>query len=217
MVKYDTTDQRRALFDHVSLNVVTKLENFEAVSAIEFGTEDGITLHQISQWGKHNAPLMLPDDIISFYSIFNGINLSWDVMIGLKSVTVGEIRLNELSKMMQISSVHSAAFLLNTQADIGDIVLVYINDTKHELDTFAAKTEIWFRDTSLNWHYVCQSFTHLLRLMVTHLGARSRTNPPSLSITTTYSLCVSVFIFIILLKCFYEDFHTTEYKYCVTD
>ena len=170
MARLDAVDDRRALFDNISLNVISKLENFETISTIEFRTEDGTTANQISDWEKRNAPLSLPEDLISFYSMFNGVNLCWDVMIGLKSVTVGEMRLNELNQMTKISSRHFAAFILSSQASVGDIALVYISDSNRDLDSFSARTEIWFHDVSSNWHYVCQSFTHLLRLMVTHLG-----------------------------------------------
>ena len=173
-------DHRRALFDSVSLNVISKLENFDAISTIEFRTEDGTTANQISDWGKFNAPLTLPDDLISFYSMFNGINLRWDVMIGLKSVTVGQIKLHELNQMAKISSMHLAAFSLSTQASVGDIALVYISDSKCDDDIYSVKTEIWFHDVSSNWHYICQSFTHLLRLMVAHLGRKQLSAPPFL-------------------------------------
>ena len=171
MAEVDGTDERRSLFDEISLNIITKLENLESICNVDFQTENGISPVQLSHWTKVNTPYVLPDDIKSFYSMFNGVTLRWNVIIGVESVTVGEIKLNRISEIVLIKSSYTAAFILNSQVDIGEIVLVYHNDSTNISGvTSGVRTEIFFRDKHANWHYICQNFTHLLRLMVTHLG-----------------------------------------------
>jgi hypothetical protein len=46
---------------------------------------------------------------------------------------------------------------------------IYIYICKY---TYQINTEVWFRDVSLKWHYLCANFTCLLRIMVTHLGKK---------------------------------------------
>lgn len=38
------------------------------------------------------------------------------------------------------------------------------------LGSLDSKPDIWFLDRSLDWHYMCDSFTAYYRLMVMHLG-----------------------------------------------
>ena len=34
----------------------------------------------------------------------------------------------------------------------------------------AQHPNIWFLDRSLEWHFLCDSFLHYFRIMITHLG-----------------------------------------------
>jgi hypothetical protein len=166
--------ERRSLFDSISLNLLTKLENSKEISTMEFRSEKGASIDQLHSWEKANEPYLLPDDLTSFYSIFNGVSLHWDVSIGQKNVSVGEIKLNDLKELRQVESSHQASFILNSQTDVGDIILVYdysssnVNDDKHPHQ--GLKSEIWFRDSAFNWYYMCSTFKQLFRLMITHLG-----------------------------------------------
>ena len=166
--------ERRSLFDCLSLNFLTKLENSKEISFIEFRSEKGASIDQIHSWEKANEPYLLPIDLTSFYSIFNGFSLHWDVSLGQKNVSVGEIKLNDLNELRKVESSHLASFIMNSQADVGDIILVYNYSLSHETDGDhphqSVKTEIWFRDSALNWYYMCSTFKHLFRLMITHLG-----------------------------------------------
>jgi hypothetical protein len=166
--------ERRLLFDSMSLNLLTKLENSKEISTIEFRSEKGASIDQLHGWEKANEPYLLPDDLASFYSIFNGVSLHWDVSIGQKNVSVGEIKLNDLNELRQVDSSHFGSFILNSQADVGDIILVYDYSSSYMNDDNSPhqdlKTEIWFRDSACNWYYMCSTFKHLFRLMITHLG-----------------------------------------------
>lgn len=165
--------ERRSLFDLLSLNFLSNLENSKEISSVGFHSEKGTTIDQLHSWEIDNEPYLLPDDLTSFYSIFNGFSIHWDVSIGQKNVTVGEIKLNNLNELLQVESSHLASFILNSQADVGDIILVYNYNRSHETNSNhqqGVKAEIWFRDTALDWYYLCSTFKHLFRLMITHLG-----------------------------------------------
>ena len=166
--------ERKLRFDNISLNFLTKLEKFKEISSVRFHTERGISADDVLQWEQMNNPYSLPSDLASFYSMFNGVEISWDVMLGEESVTVGDIKLHGLQSMKRTESSHLAAFVLESQVDVGDLALIYRTEPKSDSVSFdeSVKTEIWFRDFSSEWHFVCSTFTQLLRLMVVHLGNR---------------------------------------------
>ena len=166
--------EQQLLFDKISLNVLTKLADFDQLSSVNFFAEEGVPESSLIRWGKVNEPYLIPDDLASFYSMFNGFKLRWDVLIGAKHVTVGDMQLNGLNDLKPVTSSHLAAFTLSSHCDVGDLVLVYDSLSSDESISSTVrptmKTEIWFRDSKAEWHYVCSTFTHLFRLMVTHLG-----------------------------------------------
>lgn len=166
--------ERRSLFDLMSLNFLSNLENSKEISSVGFHSEKGATIDQLHSWETANGPYLLPDDLTSFYYIFNGFSIYWDVSVGQKNVTVGEIKLNGLNELLQVESSHLASFILSSQADVGDIILVYnyniSDETNGNHQHQGVKAEIWFRDSALNWYYMCSTFKHLFRLMITHLG-----------------------------------------------
>ena len=84
-----------------------------------------------------------------------------------------------------------AAFLLQTISDVGDVYLVYRQPQSSSSTKSGSSSsgnneneyiglinqsglyenpEVWFVDISMRWHFVCQSFTQYLRLLVSHLG-----------------------------------------------
>lgn len=166
--------ERKLRFDNISLNFLTKLESFKEISSVRFHTERGISADDVLQWEQMNNPYSLPSDLAAFYSMFNGVEISWDVMLGEESVTVGDIKLQGLQSMKRTESSHLAAFVLESQVDVGDLALIYRIESKRDSVGFdeSVKTEIWFRDFTSEWHFVCATFTQLLRLMVVHLGNR---------------------------------------------
>jgi hypothetical protein len=78
----------------------------------------------------------------------------------------------------------SAAFSIDSSLQIGDVVLLYRSpDNTHGHGGAATgnskwksainpyeEPEVWFQDISARWHFICPTFTHFLRLMVSHLG-----------------------------------------------
>jgi len=123
-------------------------------------------LHDVSTWERNNSCL-LPEDLKQFYLNFDGVDLSWGAAVGIKNLKIGKININGLDQLLFVSTDYTSAYVLNSQIDVGDILLVYTggDDKGGEINT-----EIWFRDVSLDWHYLCADFTCLLRIMATHLG-----------------------------------------------
>jgi len=63
----------------------------------------------------------------------------------------------------------SKCFELDPCQGHGKICLVY-PDAKSANSDQQQRTEIWFLDRSLNWSFICKSFTTYYRLMLIHLG-----------------------------------------------
>lgn len=136
---------RREIFDKIALSCISYLESFEECRGIDFQSADGASPHELSLWEKRNAPYKLPNDLKSFYSIFNGVYMGWNVMLGAHLVTGGEIRTNQLSEIQRIPidgtfdtnklvsniAVDSAdiksfvAFTLDSLSEVGQIVMLY--------------------------------------------------------------------------------------------
>ena len=166
------SQEREFVFNKISLNLLTKLKGFKEISSIRFHSERGVLADDVLQWEKINDPYSLPNDLASFYLMFDGVEICWDVLLGEESVTVGAIKLHGLHSMKRIESSFLAAFVLESQVDVGDIALVFKTEPRSDLISFdeSVETAIWFRDLSLEWHFVCSTFTQLLRLIVVHLG-----------------------------------------------
>ena len=196
---------RREAFNKATLSCITYLESFPECRNVNFQCGDGAASHESLVWYKKNAPYKLPKDLKNFYSMFNGVHLSWNVELGDRVIQVGEIRVNRMEAVKPVdvegsfspglwsdssSSVpdksSSAAFILDSHCEVGDVVLLYRTkqipsksmDEESEVSPtdsvespcFYEEPEVWFVDQSSRWHYLCKTFTQYLRLLVIHLG-----------------------------------------------
>jgi len=147
-------EARKARLDRALLSSLSRLEGVEECSAVDFGTsldaDTGCAVVDFASWEKRNAPYVLPADLNAFYSMFNGLGVSYRVEIGGKQVPVGEMRLNKLEAICRValegsfpkmswSKVEkggagdvflldlktSAAFSIDSSLEIGDVVLLY--------------------------------------------------------------------------------------------
>lgn len=184
---------QRASFDKIALNIITYLESFPECRNVNFQCGDGAASHESLLWEKKNAPFKLPNDFKNFCSLFNGINLGWNVNIGDKNVQIGEIRVNRMDGVKRVpvegtfaplwdnsaslpDPKRSSAFSLDSLSETGDIVFLYrepqtsLSSAGQEGLEISNSPEIWFVDLSARWHFICKSFTQYLRASVTHLG-----------------------------------------------
>jgi hypothetical protein len=183
-------EKRKQTFDELALNVVQHLESFDEITSIDFKSSP-VSSFDMFSWERNNPQYRLPEDMKAFYTVLNGFDLRWKVEIGKRHVEVGQMKVVELKELTTTSPAHPsqmAAFIICSQQDIGDILLIFTcgvsspPGTSSSTSSSAGGTtggrdseirhdsEIWFRDTELRYHYMCPSFTHLLRVMVAHLG-----------------------------------------------
>ncbi len=137
--------RKRELFDSVCCSVMTQLESFDNVSAIDFSANDNAQQHEIATWEKKNLPYKIPSDLKSFLMLFNGVHVSWKVDLKGKQVVIGELNVNRLDIIqrctLEVSNLNSsltksvlppnpktsAAFTLESCGDGGQVVLLYRN------------------------------------------------------------------------------------------
>jgi hypothetical protein len=74
-------DSKRALFDRLALSVISHLEGFDDVTAIDFQAKDGVSDHELAVWERKHSPYKLPSDLRAFYSTLNGFMLNWKVAL----------------------------------------------------------------------------------------------------------------------------------------
>ena len=136
--------ERRETFDRATLSCITYLESFSECRNVNFQCGDGAASHESIMWEKKNAPFKLPKDLKNFYSMFNGVHLSWNVELGDRTVQVGEIRINRMEAVkpydiegtfeskawsdassIQPDVKQCAAFILDSHCEIGDVVFLY--------------------------------------------------------------------------------------------
>lgn len=141
-----TEDPRRELFDRVCLSCLSYLDTFEECSSVVFDGYDKASSHELDVWEKKNLPYQLPEDMKSFYRMFDGFTVSFGVETGSPSnLPVGTMHLCPLKAIKRlplegqfpgiadISTMTSAAFLLDDSMEDGNIVLFYRTTADREL------------------------------------------------------------------------------------
>lgn len=76
MAKHSTG---REVFDNISMQVISFLENHVGISDVEFIERAGCADISIQKWEEENAPIRLPDDYKAFLQISDGLQLSWKI------------------------------------------------------------------------------------------------------------------------------------------
>ncbi len=196
---------KRALFDRMALSCLSYLESLDLCQLSDFTCGEGALTHELLMWDKKNAPLKLPKDLKNFYSVFNGVNINYNVSVGEKFVMVGEIQLNRIELIQKMTTIEGvfmqnswkdiivslpdskscAAFFLHSVSEVGEVYLLYRQPHNNKQSSTGSESEyiglinqsglyenpeIWFVDISQRWHFLCQTFTQYVRLMITHLG-----------------------------------------------
>lgn len=189
------SESKKELFDRALMRCLTQLENFDECKSIEFLVCDGLNSSDFVVWESRNVPCKLPEDFKHFYSLFNGFSVSWTSRLGEKSIVVGELSLNKIQEISKIplegifissswkgrtiispDPRNSVAFIINSCLS-GDVVFLlkripaenenYANINSRNSGSIA---EIWLVDLSYRWHFICNTFSDYLRLLVLHLG-----------------------------------------------
>jgi hypothetical protein len=69
----------REVFDNISMQVISFLENHVGISDVEFIERAGCADVSIQKWEEENAPIRLPDDYKAFLQISDGLQLTWKI------------------------------------------------------------------------------------------------------------------------------------------
>lgn len=191
---------KRAIFDKAFLNVLSYLESEKECQNIEFQVGDSVSAHELAGWDRTNAPFQLPTDVKRFYSLFNGIDVTWQTEIGDKVIQMGEIKVPKLKELQRVSIVDCicdfnnwkdvtvqpptdfktcGAFTVES-CDSGDVILLFDESQKvsggetggSQSSGSSCSPIVCLMDRCGRLHYICQSFRQYLRLMVLHLGIR---------------------------------------------
>lgn len=158
-LKIATVDSKE-LFNRYSMNCLAILESHDEVNYVDFPLTEGVKGgHIFSLWETRNAPFKLPNDLKKFYSLFNGLNISWNVLIDNgKVLNIGKIFLNKFENIKMISydrsdicarpsfipctwlgvdinldSMNCTMFALDSICDVGLVVLLY-QENPHDSD-----------------------------------------------------------------------------------
>ena len=83
-------ESKRKIFDKSALNVISYLESFPEVIAVDFQTNPGVMAHELTLLQK-KFDVSLPEDLKIFYRLFNGFSVQWQTDLGAKPVTVGHV------------------------------------------------------------------------------------------------------------------------------
>jgi tubulin polyglutamylase complex subunit 2 len=146
-------DPRRDLFDRVCLSCLTYLETFEECSLVTFTGHDKASDHDLDLWEKQSLPYQLPEDMKSFYRMFNGFNVKFMVEAGAATLPVGAMQLNNLKGIKRlplegqfpgipdISGMTSAAFVLDDTMEDGNIVLLYRSAADREMCVISSRSK----------------------------------------------------------------------------
>ena len=163
--------------------------------SVIFHSPDAANSHEFALWEKKHSPLKLPEDLKKFYSSFNGFSITWTVEIASKPVNIGDMRLNKMDMLQRnlnefyVNSnvlpkdvdapdyTKCTLFTLDSHCEVGEVVLLYrsyltdnmsINTGSQPADKLVP--EVWLLDLSGQLHFISNTFTQYLRLMVAHLG-----------------------------------------------
>ena len=92
----------REVFDNISMQVISFLENHIGVASVEFLERAGCADMTIQKWEEENAPIKLPDDFKAFLQITDGLQLCWKIKKNDLVIELGSMHLNKLREIQRI-------------------------------------------------------------------------------------------------------------------
>ncbi|KAI5091452.1 tubulin polyglutamylase complex subunit 2 [Silurus meridionalis] len=183
--------------ERLTLGITRVLRSFPGVSNVRFVEKEPAEKRCLLSWEQKNN-CTLPEDLKDFYLTTDGFTLTWSAKLENDPVPIGCMVINSIAKLRLLvqSNIYSLPgaptvadldfkddleeeqeqphfdsrsriFELDPCSGNGRVCLVYKNCTP---DAVAKKSEIWFLDRCLYWHFLTSSFTAYYRLMITHLG-----------------------------------------------
>ena len=68
----DVTTDLKTRFDDIAMSIISYLQLYDEVSNITVESKNNRISQEISTWEKTNYPYKIPEDMKTFYNIFNG-------------------------------------------------------------------------------------------------------------------------------------------------
>ncbi|XP_076465707.1 tubulin polyglutamylase complex subunit 2-like isoform X2 [Babylonia areolata] len=188
----------KAMVEQLHMGVIKHLERKPGIFKIDQVEKRPVERPVIIAWEQRNTTL-LPDDLKNFFMTSNGFHLSWSVKMENGPVPVGRLHINGIGQLTRLNPPtetvsHIAPSLNDLDMDSDDesdgpgkpkfsggfrifeldncdnygrVCLVYREPKEGSGEM---KSEVWFLDRALGWHYLTATFTDYFRLMVMHLG-----------------------------------------------
>lgn len=191
-------DNKEEALQQITFFILKYLESKIGICNVKLQQHPPVTIDDLLSWEQKNSCL-LPNDLKNFYLCCNGMKLTWSVKMDSSTVLpLGLIYLHSLNQIKQIDhkfyiyqekivpfnsdsesdddsqgpnqpSFHPSCriFELDPCEELGKVCLVFRDC---HLGCSNMKTEIWFLDRSLRWHFLVPTFTSYYRLMLLYLG-----------------------------------------------
>ncbi|KAL8625444.1 hypothetical protein ACOMHN_018589 [Nucella lapillus] len=188
----------KTMVEQVHMGVVKYLENKRGIFKIDQVEKCPVERPVIIAWEQRNTTL-LPEDLKNFFMTTNGFHLSWSVKMENGPVPVGRMHINGIGQLIRLNPPSETVshiapslndldldsddesdgpskpkfsggfrmFELDSCDNYGRVCLVYREAKENSGEL---KSEVWFLDRALGWHYLADTFRDYFRLMVMHLG-----------------------------------------------
>jgi uncharacterized protein YbaR (Trm112 family) len=151
------------------------LRDLPGTCEIKYQRKSALSVQQIEDWEQHHR-VMLPRDIKGFFSISDGIVVTWNSQIMYPVEQLGKINICSLSETIPFTTESSAhtellhapegytsAFIIENCGDYGKVCLCYSS----------TRAQVWFYcNDDQNWYYIADSFSAYFRLCLCTLGVK---------------------------------------------
>ncbi|KAF6201180.1 hypothetical protein GE061_005627 [Apolygus lucorum] len=176
-------------FDDLTMGLLYALNSVMGVENVMAVVNEGLSPEEIFEW-QREVEYPLPNDLISFYSLINGIHITWGYKMRNSALKVGLIKIESLYDLKPLGYFRNSGddgrqdLLTNLDLISGNdqpkfntdfkiIQLEYTRDSSTVCLVYSVikRTHtIWLLDRSLQWHYITDSFTKYFYMMVKHAG-----------------------------------------------
>lgn len=153
----------------------------------------GLQLKQILQWEHRHLKrpseaegqqrFRLPEELKEFLCVANGFTLEWSIRVRSVEHPIGCLKIWPLDRMTLLEQPHQTDDvqaceihkLLPMRRGSDYEVLQLCQPTPREalvlvIFSNADKSEVWFRDVSMEWIFISDGFKSYVRLLIEHLG-----------------------------------------------
>lgn len=170
-----------------SLSVVTEMDKKAALALSDSPWITNVhvqdlpgSVRNVAAWNEAHAPLTLPEDMALFYSAYDGLHVTWDVVAD-SPLPLGCMHINKLEDVVPVPGPPAAyppvvtgwspamteafthrAFVVDGSCRVGLVAMVFDRET--------GPPSFWYLDRCRCWYKLADCFRDFARLVVCHLG-----------------------------------------------